>query len=442
MPWLASVAWSVLPPPLAPLSGALPCWRVACCHALRILSRIPDVQVVQYTTRSLSYHDARNRRPARSLPTLCSARGRRLSRGSFCMPPLVAAPSSRLAALGVVAAACALVAAIIRRRKNESHPANSEVLVAACDLDKTVYPPAGPGQAEQLAANIAAMAAFERVGGFVFPVTGNNPPQAQVKFRAPSGATLRDVSKHPGIFCNGGLILGPNGVELERQTLGTLNMCGAQWEASASEAPMDFVTALLTFWDAPAQRDLTAGVGLLFFLPDALLGYEAAYEHVEGFCRSQRVQPTRGSRATILAQKDSVLQLVLLFPPLAAGASSEAAQAEYEASRRPWQEQLQQAMEAAGLTSCRVTTPSGRPPPASSATRPSPPPAPAADGVKFTLMKDPWPEMDITVGGWVSPDLSTDLSTLYPTRECHRPCTVPRHPAPRPLARPPCPVGR
>ena len=31
------------------------------------------------------------------------------------------------------------------------------------------------------------MADFARLGGFVFPVTGNNPPQAQVKFLDPAG---------------------------------------------------------------------------------------------------------------------------------------------------------------------------------------------------------------------------------------------------------------
>ena len=47
------------------------------------------------------------------------------------------------------------------------------ILVAACDLDKTVYPPAGPNHDKQLAANVASMFRFESVGGFVFPVTGD-----------------------------------------------------------------------------------------------------------------------------------------------------------------------------------------------------------------------------------------------------------------------------
>ena len=163
-----------------------------------------------------------------------------------------------------VAAACAYVVVRRLRRRREQN-----ILVAACDLDKTVSPPAGPKQAEQLAANVAAMARFEALGGFVFPVTGNNPPQAQVKFRDPDGRNLRDVSKHPGIFCNGGLVLGPGGIELERHTLGKLRMVGPRWAAAP---PTDFVTALLDWWHAP--NSLTEGVGLLFFLPDKLAGCE------------------------------------------------------------------------------------------------------------------------------------------------------------------------
>ena len=245
---------------------------------------------------------------------------------------------------------------LLQRKKHKS------ILVAACDLDKTMYPPAGANQASQLAANVAAMTRFESLGGFVFPVTGNNPPQAQVKFLDTKGVPLRDVSKHPGIFCNGGLVLGPGGVELERHTLGKLHV---------KTSGIDLITALLDFWSSPTHRALLKGIGLLFFLPDVLAGYDEAYDHVEGFCDSQRVVPVRRGRKEIIAERDRVLQVVLLWPPLAPGAS-------YDQDVHPWQLSVRAAIEEAGLADCAGS---------------------GASGIKFTPMKEPWPEMDLCVGG-------------------------------------------
>jgi hypothetical protein len=143
----------------------------------------------------------------------------------------------------------------VKRLRAALGPA-AHISVAACDLDKTLYPPAGPQRAKQLCDNVKAVKAFERLGGFVFPVTGNNPPQAQVKFLDSAGRPLRHVSEHPGIFCNGGLVLGPRGVEIERHALGTLQMEGSAWDGAP---PTDFVTALLAWWDAPAQATVTRG---------------------------------------------------------------------------------------------------------------------------------------------------------------------------------------
>ena len=287
--------------------------------------------------------------------------------------PLMSRLRLLLAAGAGVVAVCTI--AVVGRRRRRRY---ARILVAACDLDKTVYPPAGPERASQLEANVSAMATFERLGGFVFPVTGNNPPQAQVKFLDPAGKPLRDVSKHPGIFCNGGLTLGPGGIELERHALGELWMNGPSWERS-DRARIDFVTALLDFWDAPAHRPLTAGVGLLFFLPHVLAGYESAYANVEAFCESQNVTPERRSRASLITERDRVLQVVMLFPPFGAAPNS------YEEETRPWQLRVQSAMEAAGLTSCaRGSAKVG---------------GGGGSGIKIIVMKDPWPEVDVTVGG-------------------------------------------
>ena len=205
--------------------------------------------------------------------------------------------------------------------------------------------------------------------------------------RLPSGKPLRDVSKHPGIFCNGGLVLGPSGVELERHALGKLQMLAPApvIDFVGSGDLGDFVTALLDWWDAPSRRSLTENVGVLFFLPHALAGYDRAYSHVDAFCNSQRVTPIRCSRAELLSHRMHTLQIVLLFPPLDAsvdlGVYADSKQA-YDAACRPWQLRVQKAMEDSGLTRCGGA---------------------GASGIKFTAMKDPWPEVDIcnpTLNPW------------------------------------------
>lgn len=284
-----------------------------------------------------------------------------------------------LAAAGV-ATVCAAVICIVRRRRLSSQARHAQVLVAACDLDKTVYPPAGPDQARQLKLNVSAMAAFEELGGFVFPVTGNNIPQAQVKFTDAAGGNLRELCCNPGIFCNGSLVLGPGGAELERHSPGHLRM---------SSSGLDFVTALLDFWDAPQHRSLLEGVGLLFFMPDRLVcveGYDRdGYANVVGFCKSQRVSSCKLTREQMIAQRELVLQVVLLFPPLATADA-----ACYEASCKPWQHRVRDAMEASGLMACKVAAGAAG---AGSATNG------VGESIKLTIMKDPWPEMDICVGG-------------------------------------------
>lgn len=77
---------------------------------------------------------------------------------------------------------------------------------------------------------------------------------------------------------------------------------------------VDFVTALLDFWDDPTHRSLTEGVGLLFFMPDILAGYRDAYANVEAFCRSQRVTPVQRSRDELISERDRVLQVGLRAP--------------------------------------------------------------------------------------------------------------------------------
>ena len=284
------------------------------------------------------------------------------------------------AALLTTTVAVVAVSWLIHRRRRQvtaTPPLTADILVAACDLDKTVYPPSGPKQATQLACNVKAMAAFEQAGGFVFPVTGNNIPQAQVKFTDAAGLPLRDLALNPGIFCNGSLVLGPGGVEIERNGVGR----------SRTASGKDYVTALLDFFDAQEHLELLDGVGLMFFMPDRLVCVDRydmdGYRNVEAFCKSQRVVPTRLSRAQIMAEHELVLQIVFLFPPLA-----EPSAACYEVTCRPRQEQVERAMCAFGLMDCSVPGAVAQPDGSG-----------LGIGIKLTLMKDPWPEMDICCGG-------------------------------------------
>ena len=57
-------------------------------------------------------------------------------------------------------------------------------------------------------------------------------------------------------------------------------------------------------------------VGVLLFTPYCLIGYDRACAHVDAFCKSQGVVPERRTRDQLLLQRDDVLQIALLFPPL------------------------------------------------------------------------------------------------------------------------------
>eukprot|EP00930_Biecheleria_cincta_P035198 TRINITY_DN24223_c0_g1_i1.p1 TRINITY_DN24223_c0_g1~~TRINITY_DN24223_c0_g1_i1.p1 ORF type:complete len:345 (-),score=60.51 TRINITY_DN24223_c0_g1_i1:183-1217(-) len=253
------------------------------------------------------------------------------------------------------------------------------ILVAACDLDKTLYPPAGPEHQSQLKANLKAMTDFESTGGFVFPVTGNNLLLAQRKMMDPAdpSSMLRELRINPGIYTNGGLVLGPNGKQLEKHALGKLQIISE----SAADS-VDFVSAFLDFVDTE-RGDLLKGVGVAVLTPERVAGYDAACSNVDGYAQSMNISAEGMSREELIKAKDEVLQIVLLFPKLLA-ADAAGKKEEYEHRVFPWQERVKQSMLDAGLMSCRY--PSG-----------------AEDGVgagiKLTLMKDPWPEIDINVAG-------------------------------------------
>ena len=281
-----------------------------------------------------------------------------------------------VAASIVIAIAAVLIPSvfILLSKLRRSSPVRlDDIRIAACDLDKTTFPPAGPNQMAQLRDNIEAMAAFERCGGFVFPVTGNNLPMAQVKVEV-DGKPLRELRSNPGVFMNGGLVLGPGGIEIERHALGQLQL---------NHRDRDFVTAMLDFWDRNARSSLLEGLGLLFFTPHELCGYSGAYANVDGYCTAQRVVPRKHSRDEIIRDRELVLLLLVLFPPQPAHDERDPVEY-YERETKPWQQKLQQEMQANGLMDCRASVAS---------------PPGVGDGIKVTLLKDPWPEMDINVAG-------------------------------------------
>lgn len=101
-----------------------------------------------------------------------------------------------------------------------------DVAVVFTDLDGTLFP--GPAyesepkeQRPGLMKNMTAASALEALGVPVIPATGNNICLAQVKLMDPlTGAMLRDLSTAPGIYCNGALVKGIGGREIDVRALG------------------------------------------------------------------------------------------------------------------------------------------------------------------------------------------------------------------------------
>ena len=113
------------------------------------------------------------------------------------------------------------------------------------DLDGTLYP--GDRHEEEpkaekprLMRNMAMVTLLEsHLGVPVVPATGNNVGFAQKKMLDPStGAKLRDLSTMPGIYCNGALVLGAGGEEVDVRHLGAF-VPGfvTQWLGSRSRPP-------------------------------------------------------------------------------------------------------------------------------------------------------------------------------------------------------------
>jgi hydroxymethylpyrimidine pyrophosphatase-like HAD family hydrolase len=93
-----------------------------------------------------------------------------------------------------------------------------DIKLLAADLDKTLYSngmgnattPPSPEARSHFDKNIQCYMDFMKTGKYLaIPVTGNSPPMAQAKFDRSS--VTWEVSKNPGVFCNGALVLGVKG---------------------------------------------------------------------------------------------------------------------------------------------------------------------------------------------------------------------------------------
>jgi hydroxymethylpyrimidine pyrophosphatase-like HAD family hydrolase len=93
----------------------------------------------------------------------------------------------------------------------------SSIKLIAADLDKTFYPNGmgdatsdpNPEAIDEFEKNIEAFMEFMKNRGLAIPVTGNSPALAQGKFDR--SQVEWKVEDHPGVFCNGALVLGAEG---------------------------------------------------------------------------------------------------------------------------------------------------------------------------------------------------------------------------------------
>jgi len=118
--------------------------------------------------------------------------------------------------------------------ENQGEPGDDSINFGAVnliftDLDGTLYPSKYEEEPKHmklgLRANLEQVRNVESVGVPVVPATGNNLTLAQAKMIDPStGQPLRILSEHPGIFCNGSLVLGADGKEIMRKSIPRLWM--------------------------------------------------------------------------------------------------------------------------------------------------------------------------------------------------------------------------
>eukprot|EP00392_Amoebophrya_sp_AT5.2_P011681 g11764.t1 len=123
---------------------------------------------------------------------------------------------------------------------------DGEIVVAALDLDNTLYVPTdSPGHlARQFPTNVEALKAFQNAGGKGFPVTGNSIPMAKKKFDKVASQIQWDLTENAGIFVNGAYVQAPGGDVIMEKALNTISAAkkkavGSNATSSAAEVVED-----------------------------------------------------------------------------------------------------------------------------------------------------------------------------------------------------------
>mmetsp|Transcript_85430 Transcript_85430/g.133517 ORF Transcript_85430/g.133517 Transcript_85430/m.133517 type:complete len:762 (-) Transcript_85430:333-2618(-) len=219
--------------------------------------------------------------------------------------------------------------------------------------------------------NVDKMFELEALGGILLPISQHSICYVESLFCHQNILSV-DWRKQPGVYCNGALILGPQGREIAQFTLGHLLLKEGANKAS------DAVTVLLDCLD---QGHLTLkDIGLLVVMADYLGGYDAAFDHVEEFAKLQNMSVTKMSRAEILSAKSDVLELKLILPN--SGASEAVAKGEQDAKAK--YDQLLQSLHSQGLTTCCYKNETA---------------TDFGSAAQFEYLQAPWPHMKISIAG-------------------------------------------
>jgi len=209
----------------------------------------------------------------------------------------------------------------------------------------------------------------------------------------------RDIRSSPGIFLNGALSLGPGGHVLERWALGDVRLYSKDGlSKQVMPESIDFVTALLEFALKHKESALLKNIGLALLTEDELLAFDGleCSETVENLARMHQVTSRRASYEEITWKKHKVCLTIWCWPwGWDVETTSENSKRTFAEEIEPMQKDILAQMQAEGLFSCvhctsRLTT-EGTACLVSS--------GPAHEGIQVFPMRDPWPSIDMLVGG-------------------------------------------
>merc|ERR1719343_1945320 len=210
---------------------------------------------------------------------------------------------------------------------------------------------------------------------------------------------LRDIGSKPGIFLNGALALGPGGSVLERWALGDVRLYSKDdLSKQVTTESVDFVTALLEFARKHKESGLLKDIGLALLTEDELLAFDGleCSETVENLARMHQVTSRRASYEEILCKRHKVCLTIWCWPwGWDVETTSESSKKTFTEEIEPMQAIILAQMQAEGLFNCvhcaRGLTVEGTACLVSSGI--------AHEGIQVFPMRDPWPSIDMLVGG-------------------------------------------